>query len=456
MTVYYVDSAAGSNTSPYDTWAKAATTLAAVDALDAAGDTIYVASTHNESIASSTIWSWAGSVGSPTKIIVADKTSGAPPATIATGGAVSCSASANMDWRGDVYTYGLTFNIGIGASSNTFQDNIANQQHFFEKCVFNVVATAGLIKPQTGFSGTSRIVWKDCDVKFANASGQIVSSADFRWSGGSILAGSTAPTTLFACGNTGLGGPTLVENVDLSNGGSSMNIFSSTGNGLMLIRDCKLPASWSGSLFTGTIQPGCRAEMHNCDSGDTNYRLAVADYNGTIVSNDVIGTTDVTGSSKFNGATELSRFSWKMDSGSGALYPMRSLATPDILVWNDAVGSSKTFSIEYVADTNVAAGQGAGTASAFQNNEVWVELAYLGTSGFPLGSRVESRPANILTTPTDNSAGGTWTTTGLTTPKTGKLSVTFTPQEKGYVIARVCIGKASKTIYVDPNSATIA
>jgi hypothetical protein len=55
-----------------------------------------------------------------------------------------------------------------------------------------------------------------------------------------------------------------------------------------------------------------------------------------------------------------------------------------------------------------------------------------------------------LTTPAAQTAStATWTTTGLTTPNTQKLEVTFTPQKKGLVQARVVLAKASKTIYVD-------
>ena len=48
MTTYYVDSAAGSNTSPYDTWAKAATALPTITAIVGAGEVSYVASTHSK------------------------------------------------------------------------------------------------------------------------------------------------------------------------------------------------------------------------------------------------------------------------------------------------------------------------------------------------------------------------------------------------------------------------
>ena len=38
----------------------------------------------------------------------------------------------------------------------------------------------------------------------------------------------------------------------------------------------------------------------------------------------------------------------------------------------------------------------------------------------------------------------------MSNPNTQKLSVTITPQEAGYMQAKVYLAKASKTVYVDP------
>jgi len=62
VTVYYVDDG-GSNTSPYDTWAKAATTLATIDAIPAAApDIVRVDSTHVESGGTAFNWAFADGV----------------------------------------------------------------------------------------------------------------------------------------------------------------------------------------------------------------------------------------------------------------------------------------------------------------------------------------------------------------------------------------------------------
>ena len=86
-----------------------------------------------------------------------------------------------------------------------------------------------------------------------------------------------------------------------------------------------------------------------------------------------------------------------------------------------------------------------------QDDEVWLETEYLGTSGFPLSLFANDRAADILATPADQAASTeTWTTTGLTNPNRQKLVTTQTPQEKGYYRCRVGLAKASYTVYACP------
>ena len=86
-----------------------------------------------------------------------------------------------------------------------------------------------------------------------------------------------------------------------------------------------------------------------------------------------------------------------------------------------------------------------------QDDEVWLEVEYLGTAGFPLSLFASDRMTDILSTPADQTTSSVaWTTTGLTNPNKQKLAVTFTPQEIGVVRCRVALAKPSYTVYVDP------
>ena len=179
--------------------------------------------------------------------------------------------------------------------------------------------------------------------------------------------------------------------------------------------------------------------MHNCDSGDTNYRLWAENYKGSIKSE----TTIVRTSGSSDGTTSLA---WKMSTSANAEYPTIVLYSPERAIWNETTGSAKTLTVEIVHDS-----QGAGSGSKFQDDEIWLEVMYLGTSGFPLGTWITDAKADVLATAANQADSSvTWTTTGLATPVKQALSVTFTPQEKGHFIYRIAMAKASKTCYVDP------
>jgi len=214
---------------------------------------------------------------------------------------------------------------------------------------------------------------------------------------------------------------------------------------LGVMRSCQLPASWSGNLTAGTINVGQRFSMYDCDAIVATYKLWIEDYAGTIKDE----TTIVRTAGATDGVTSLS---WKMAANANPVFLINALASDEFVIWNDNVAASRTLTVDYLHDTNVAAGQGSGASSAFQNNEVWLEVQYPSSTSSPQYSRVTSAP-DAITAASDNPIGvGTsgWTTTGLTTPKSGSVSVTFTPQQRGFLLCKVFVAKASKTVYVDP------
>jgi hypothetical protein len=241
---------------------------------------------------------------------------------------------------------------------------------------------------------------------------------------------------VFSIGDSSRATKLLVQGFDFSALSSSVNIVKALGDGgvVAIFRDCKLPASWSGALVTsGQTKLGSRVEMHNCDNADTNYRIWVEDYAGSIKSE----TTIVRTGGASDGTTTLS---WKMASSANTHYGVGGLASPEIVKWNETTGSSITATVEIVTD-NVT----------LKDDECWLEIQYLGTSGFPLSLFSADAKADVLATAVaQTTSTETWTTTGLATPVKQKLSVSFTPQEKGYVHAVVKLAKPSATVYVDP------
>jgi hypothetical protein len=280
--------------------------------------------------------------------------------------------------------------------------------------------------------------FKNCDFKFA-ATGQGFSFSTGSGGGrtfiqgGSVLSGGSTPTTLFALG---AGVDLTVDGFDMSNLAASVNMTNATASSSRLtLRNCAMPASWTGSLHSGTPGVGCLFEMFNCDSADTHYRYRRATQTGTMQDETTIVRT--------GGANDgVTTFSYKMTSNGNAQAPHQTLDSPEFVVYVPPamVGASRTATIEFVHDS----------ATALKDNEIWAEAFYLGTSGKPLGAYADDRADILASGAAQDSSSATWTTTGMTNPNKQKCVVTFTPQEEGYVHLRMRLGKTSYTAYVDP------
>lgn len=449
MATYYVRSTDGDNLDDGSTWALAKATLAGVDSVDAAGDTVYVSQSHAESTAAAITYTFAGTTSNMLKVICGNDAA-APPTSVATGAAIATTGANAITVNGSVYVRGLTFNPGFGGTGSaalTLAGGTTEAVQTYENCTFNLVANAAssLIIGNSSSSGVrGEVTFKNSDVKLTNSASRIETYHGFTWRGGSILTGSVAMAHLIRNYAVGRGARVLIDGVDLSNMGTTTPITSPTlSGGLITLRNCKLPASWSGGPYAaGTIGTDSRVEMYNCDSGDTNYNLWIKDYLGEVV--------DETTITKSGGASDgVTGLSWKITSSSSAAFHnpfvsgeiVRAFPGSDAEISGWTPGASKTVTVEIVHDS----------ATALNDDEVWLEVSYLGNNGTPLAAHANDAKANILASAAAQTTSSvTWTTTGLSSPNKQKLSVTITPQERGYLIARVYLAKASYTVYVDP------
>lgn len=441
MATIYVRSTDGNNGDSGATWALAKATLAGAAAIDAAGDTIYVSQNHAESTASLVSLSWAGTIASPTTIICAND-GAEPPTAVATSATVTTTSNSPLELStvagvSAVYYYGFTFACGTGTSAANLNIGTSSSSHSirFENCSFQLNTTT----PATsyivcGSSGANDITFNNCTFKFADAASSIrgFGPNKVRIGGGSLLSGGTSPTALFVViTNTKV----LVEGFDLSNANAAINLCGSTGSGgtLVQFRNVKLPASWSGSLNSSVPSVGARFELTNTDSTNTNYRLWIKDAYGDITHE----TTLIKTGGANNGTIGIS---WKYVTTADAKF-QNPLASGEITEWNAVTGSSMTATIDILHDS----------ATNLKDDEIWLEVQYLSSSGTPLGAFVSDAKANILATGADQTtSSATWTTTGMSNPNKQKLSVTFTPQMAGVVHVVVKVAKASYTLYVDP------
>lgn len=436
MADRYVRSTDGSDADGGTTWALAKATLTGVAAIDTAGDNIYVSDNHAESTAGAVALNFAGTLASPTRLLCVDD-SAEPPTALATTASVAATGSVNMNINGNLYAYGIFFNC---PNILTLCGSAANTVQTYERCKFKVDASgsAGALWLASGNNITAKTTLIDCVFEFGHVNNTpITCFGDGVIRGGSFASGSATPGNgVFQLAGDRTAGRLVADGLDFSNLSSSMILFrggsTPVSSGKCVVRNCKLPASWAGSLMTAAPNaPGQRYEMWNCDSGDTNYRLWIADYAGEIT------TTSAIYRDAFSGGT---KHSWVMASSANAEYPLIRLESPELFADNATVGSSVTFTVEIVTD-----------GVTLKDDECWLELMYLGSSGVPLGTWVSDCKADVMATAANQATSTeSWTTTGLGSPTKQKLSVTVTPQEAGYAIGRVVLCKASTTVRVDP------
>lgn len=446
-TPVYVDNfTPGSATSPYDTWAKAGTLLSQIDAADAAADVIYFDSRHNEAPAATVTYNIAGIVATPSKLL--SVTQASPPTTLTAGATIAPTGASSINFNGSFYAYGLHLIVGTGQTTGTLAINLqnaaANHSQIWDTAKFEIAGTGTNFRVNLGVDGNaaqSKIRLINPEFKFAAAGQRIgVVCGDHKIYGLSINSGSTALTSeLFTfSGGTSRGGTLEVTGADLTYMGSSCNIFGSlsTSSGIWraVMRDVLLPASWTGDVYSGNpAGMGQRVEMYNADTGTKNYRVWIKDYYGSLVEETVKVRT--------SGASEGGQaISWKMTTTANASFPCGSFDSIEIPIEILSTGS-KTFTVEILVDS----------ASAWNTNDIGMELDTLESSAQPLATHNTTLPS-VLASTSNLTAGvgtGSWTTTGLTNPISYKLTLTRTVNMTGFALLRIRMFKASATAYID-------
>ena len=442
MANKYVRKTDGLNTDTGATWALAKANLKDMAAASAAGDVIYISQAHAETNAAATTITMPLTVVNPCVVIGANDSS-EPPAAVSTTPTIATTGASNLSVSGGGSFYGLNFNCGNGYNYSVMRLGYSvtdNAFQRFETCNFTLADTHPSSQFIIGSSGgiLSEVTLRNCGLKVSSGLAPISLIGKVHIIGGGFLTASAVSALgCFGIGSNGVAGNISIEDFDFSTLAATAILFKTpeaSNSGAVRLRNCKLPAAWSGRLVDAAFpSPNMRIEMWNSDSGNTNYKLWVESGAGKIRDEEIVVMTG--GSS--DGTTPSSMI---MTTNSNASLNGQQLISPELLTWNDTTGATKTATVEIIHDS----------ATALTDAEVWLELEYLGTSASTLGVAASDRISTILTTPAAQTAStATWTTTGLTTPNTQKLEVTFTPQKKGLVQARVVLAKASKTIYVD-------
>jgi hypothetical protein len=443
----YFYAAGGSNTAPYDTWAKAATSFAtALAAASSPGDRVIVQydgiAAGDQEVAVDTTWT----VAANNVAIICSTNSGTAtitPTPMGTGAWFGGSGSnravilAAPDRR--VYTYGLTLRVS-GGTSDSMNLGQGDGSHWVHENIYawqgNSNAASNIIIGATDQQIYCKLI--NPTFRFGNAGQRFIASAKTEIFGGSISSAGTVPTTFVTNGTVDPGGATVFfEGADLSYLGSNSIVGDATTiAGIVWLSRCKLGSGFS-LLATQTNLNRSSAEVYafDCSSGDTHGLFGYANVMGSIVSDTGIYFTS-------GDAAQ----SWKIVTTANCSY-YTPFETPWIDVYNSTL-SAMTPYFEILRD---------GSATAYQDDEVWAEFYAKVTSGFTISSRFADAMA-LAGVPANQAAGaglGSWTGESGTA-WSGKCDSgsAFTPAEVGDISGRIVVGEPSITVYLDPQIRT--
>lgn len=410
----------------------------------ASNNTIYVASNHAESQATAINITPPSVSNSDIVKILCHNSGSYPPASanLTTGATVSTTGAASLTINaGNIYVYGLTFKGGVGAASGNAAISIINGFIFAENCSFQVASSSSTSQVVIGTaSGANTANFNNCTVSFANAGQHIsVSGVNFTWQNtGTVLAGgSVVPTRLIGLTANLDTRSIVLEALDLSQITTSIFVnVSQMQGGTALIKDCKLNAAATIS-DQPTITGHVIQSVHS-DSAATAYKSMRYSYEGT--------ETTETSITRVGGATDPSGQvqSRKIVTTANTLW-LRPFKAEPYAIWNATTGANVTVTV-----------YGTINAGALPNNDdIWLEIEYLGSSATPLGTIVTTTKAGLLAANAAvSSDASTWngggSGAGWSPFKLTKTLSSPQPGMAGYIHARVRAAKASTTYYIDP------
>jgi len=432
----------GSNTSPYETWAKAATTMAtALTAVDAGG-TIYVQSNHAEEfVADTTLSSTNGITATPVTIISVTNTNEPPEAgdyqTMTAGGG---KLDALTNGAYDIRLGGWDIWIGMEfITGDKLYVTDADTDVFLYNCKLKVTTDTTV-----GTGGDAAATLVNCDIEQLGV-GSIKTAGRFFWLGGSFTFNGGTISNNLVTPSTGYGSGVVIADVDIQDLDASDYLVDDANTHCnILFKRCKIPAAVfdNDNFMAGGPTGGCgNIRFHSVTDNDNIYAFREYYFEGNIAS-DVATYLDAT-----------------YDGSNGYSVKMVSDAT-NATIWTRPL-RFKLAEI-YVSATNqdirveLLTTDGA-VAETLHTNDFWIEVEYPDSTTAALGNILSTRTANILiagTTELIASAndGGDWTGE-LANNNFYKSVADFTTvadEAVGIYTVWACLAIPDTTVYVDP------
>lgn len=433
MATYFVDDS-GSATSPYDTWAKAATSIQQLDAAVAlaSDDIVYFGADSNCTAATSDLNILGPSSGKPVILVSSTVGSGSEVAYSAGSGDQIITSSGNITFDGGFAIYGLRIKsaaaiIFIADNNESFfavgSKFIIGPQSYFGTNVPNHQAATIIdceFDLSADTSNTTDVPIR-CRGRCEIRGGKVISNATYKRTGGLITHADIGEFCLSA--------------FDISDIGSSCALFSgAVSYEIATVTNCQIPSAFAGYVDQSYTRPG-RVMISGCGASYAPEQLYFRDYFGIIESSTAITRS---GGASVSGVGT----SWRVITES-ATAEGSPLTSP--WMYGTTTAGAKTFSVHITND-----------GDDLSDADVWLEVEYLATSGFSLSALVSDQRSPITasaTAQTDDTTS-TWSGSGPAYTYKQVLSVSATIGQAGIYRARVCVGLASidssRNLYIDP------
>lgn len=431
MADLHIDSVGGSTTSPFETWAKAATTLAGVTGA-AAGDRYLFNKLHAESVATVSVV-LPGTVANPVKLLSGTKDT--------TSGLTDLTAGAQITYTGTTfsltgtcaYIFGLKV-IGSSASSHdqnwfTSVDNCVE----LDSCESHLTGAGGSSSISFGQvsssgGGGGRTTLRNHVVKLGNSGQRVKIAGEVRVHGLSFASGTTTPAAIFAYSTGTRGNNVLVEKLDCTNLGNAFDFWGTAqGGSKVVMRDITVPSGWTGAPVTsGAIRIGCDVECYAITKGGTFMRVWNRSYTHDLQDS---GSVYLDG-----GASDSAPYSLYMTTTANVSYPAGAARSIELQAAPiTSTGSPITWTVEILRQSS---------AASITDAQVWLEVE------LPDGQVISTRAGALATPANLTSSSATWT--GGSSPTKQKVSVTGTPASQGRPILRLYCAIPSTTLYFNP------
>ena len=252
MAIYYVYSGAGGSNNG-SSWANAFTTLTTAFVTEVAGDTLYVAHDHVESIASAVTYTSSGTIANPTKVICVNRAGSVPP--VSADRRATASVATTADWNftltGCTHYDGIIFSAGTGTSSSANLILLTASLTWlrFDNCSLrlgiNFAGSGIYFGGSSGSLAGVSVELNNTTLSFAHANHATSIVGTLIWRNTSSALLGTMPATLLTISSLH-GGMLECIGVDFSAAGSSTTLVGGAGNtqsANCTFIDCKLNAS---------------------------------------------------------------------------------------------------------------------------------------------------------------------------------------------------------------------